>query len=164
VTIRSLALILLASAASLSCGGDGDSGAPADMFVGRWMVTAGTQKVNCGPAIPVPDSDLKGTFQELMKDANNALSIDLTMGCVVKLDVAGSTATVRPNQTCTITVMIGATSAQVMGTITGGTFAVSGQTATFSYMGSAMGGAFSCTFMASGTSSKAAGTTADGGA
>jgi hypothetical protein len=158
VTIRSLALMLLASAVSVSCGSSGGDGAPADMFVGRWMVTAGTQKVNCGPSVPVPDSDLKGTFQQLNKDASNTLSIDLTMGCIVKLDAAGSIATVRPNQTCTITVMIGTTSAQVMGTITSGSFAVSGDTATFSYMGSAMGGGglFNCTFMASGTSSKTA--------
>jgi hypothetical protein len=148
---------------ALGCGSS-DGGAPADQFVGRWMVTAGTQKVNCGAAIPVPDSDLKGTFQELRKDSNNALSIDLTMGCVVKLDAAGNTATVRPNQTCTITVMVGAMTLMVNGTITSGSFAVSGETANFSYMGSATGagGLFNCTFMASGTSSKTT-ATADAG-
>jgi hypothetical protein len=151
---RSLAfLIVTVAVANAGCGGD--SGGATDPFVGRWMVTAGTQKVNCG-AITVPDSNLAGTFQELKKDTDNTLSIDLTMGCVVKLDVSGTTATVRANQTCTITVMLGNMTLPVNGTITGGKFVVNGTTATFDYMGSATGGGglFSCTFTASGMSMK----------
>jgi hypothetical protein len=150
---RSLAfLIVTVALANAGCGGD--SGGATDPFVGRWMVTAGTQKVNCG-ALTVPDNNLAGTFQELKKDTDNTLSIDLTMGCVVKLDVSGTTATVRPNQTCTITTMVQNMNLSVNGTITGGKFVVNGTTATFDYMGTAMaGGVFTCTFSASGMSMK----------
>jgi hypothetical protein len=160
ITLRG-AFAALASYALLGCGGGGD-GADIDQFVGRWVVTAGTQTVTC-TGLPIPPMDLKGTSQQLMKDSATTLSIALLDGCTVKLDVAGSTATVRPNQQCTFNAMFMNTTVPVMGTVTGGKFVITGNTAAFDYAGNAMYGPLMCTLSASGTSMKTAGSPDGGG-
>ena len=156
-----LALVLaagLVGCGSSGSGGGGDKTAP---FVGTWTVVSGTQTTSCPPPVPtIPPAKLDGDHQTIAKaTAPGAdLSIAIVAGCNLDMTVDGKVATLKPDQTCTIMTM----GLQVTGKIAAGTFTVDGSTAMFNYNGSALIGALTCTFSASGTSMKGAGP--DGGA
>jgi hypothetical protein len=152
--MSTLRLARWAAIASLAVAGCGSSATEADKtapFVGPWTAT-GSQMGSCPGLIPSFNQPIDRVAQTITKGTDSDLVMTLFMGCSVKLDVAGNVATIKPGQTCSLTVMM----IMAMGTITSGTFTVTGDTATFKYEGTGGLGPIACTFMASGTSVKGA--------
>lgn len=101
ITFISLAAVLA------GCGDDAD---PSAAFVGSWMYTSGMGNITCAP-LPAMSLPWSGTLT-FAKGADGTLEVTKAIGdqmCVIKLNVAGGTATAVPGQSC----MVGAT---VMGT------------------------------------------------
>src|SRR6185436_3399860 len=151
---RLLALALLLPV--VSCGSESDKTAP---FVGTWTVTTGTLTGMC-VGLPMPFTQkLDGGQQTITKNADGSLSISILPGCNIILDVNGSVATLRattPPQMCSFQFSVMGTSLPVRGTFTAGNFTVTGDTASFSYMGMAMAGPLSCPVTGIGMSKKGA--------
>jgi hypothetical protein len=160
MTARRIGLVgtVLASLVFAGCGGsDEDKTAP---FVGTWTIAAGSQlMVTCPMPLPTFNQQLAGAEQTLAKGTDSDLVMTPLAGCMVKLDVAGKVGTIRPNQTCNLTVM----NLPVAGTISSGSFTLTDTGASFTYAGTGALGAITCMFTASGTSTKGAAAT-DGGA
>jgi hypothetical protein len=149
--------LLLAALVLAGCG-ETDKTAP---FVGTWTVTMGTLTGTCPPPLPSPIMQkLDGGQQTITKTADGALSVSILPGCSVILDVTGNVASLRmttPPQMCNFTF----NGLPVMGTFTGATFTLNGQTASFNYTGTGMVGTLSCPVTGMGMSMK--GAPADGG-
>jgi hypothetical protein len=150
--------LLLAVLVLAGCGGgEEDKTAP---FVGTWTVTMGTLSGTC-PILPMPImQNLAGGQQIITKTADGALSVSIISGCNIIFDVTGNVANLRvttPPQSCNFTFNM----LPVMGTFTGATFTVNGQTASFNYAGTGMLGTIACPVTGVGTSMK--GVPADGG-
>jgi hypothetical protein len=123
-TIKVLGLV---SVLALSACGGGGEVKEYPRFVGTWRATSGTVTTVCPGYVPYTDS----TTGSLTWSAG--ISSDLVMtdatGCVTMAEVAGSTATGLPGQTCTVPDGAGGV---YTASLTGYTFVVSpdGHTAT----------------------------------
>src|SRR5439155_25715753 len=85
------------------------------------------------------------------------LLIVLLENCTLKLDVAGTVATIRPNQTCMTTVR----GLPVTATFTMGTFTITGDGAAANFSGTAaIGTSLTCPFTGMASSKKGAATDA----
>jgi hypothetical protein len=154
--MRRLLMLLLLPLAG--CGSsESDKTAP---FLGTWTVTTGTLSGMCA-AFPTPIMQkLDGGQQTITKTADGALSVSILTGCSIILDVTGNVASLRattPPQMCNFTF----NGLPVMGTFTGATFTLNGQTASFNYTGTGMVGTLACPVTGMGMSMKSA--PADGG-
>jgi hypothetical protein len=157
---RQLAALAIAAALFASCGSSSSEADKTGAFVGPWTVNMGAVTGNC-PTLGMVNFKLDGAVQTIVKGTDSDLAVTLLTGCTVKMDVAGSVATVRttPAQTCMISLPQGF---PITATFTGGTFTVAGTTAMFNFSGTGALGALSCPVMGTGTSTK--GAPADGGA
>jgi hypothetical protein len=86
-------------AVASGCGdGDGGGGSPnnPELFLGTWMVTEGTASTSCEIRLM---QSLVGASVRLIAGTDAPLLAEVR-GCQLQLDIAGNTATARPNQTC----------------------------------------------------------------
>jgi hypothetical protein len=125
------------------CGGGDDD--HTEDFLGIWMVT-GTSTTQCGTAMP----DSKPVSLKITITKGTDAPLVISQGdCMYKLDVKGTTATIRSGQTCMVN---GFTL-----TFSGGTFEVNGLNGNFSQTGTAMIGSgivLQCMYSATGTANK----------
>ncbi len=128
---------------TMGCGSGSDD--HTEDFLGIWMVT-GMSETKCGNA--QPKSDPVSLTVTIVKGTDAPLVI-AQGDCSYKLDVKGTTATIRPGQMCMVN--------GVTVVFSGGTFQVSGLNGTFTQMGTASIGSgivIQCMYSASGTASK----------
>lgn len=116
-------------------------------FLGTWTIASANIKGSCGP-LPF-DQPLTG-MQTVAAGTSSDLVFTVQPGCELLMDVTGDTATVRPNQTCSVTVG----QQMVSGTVTSGTMKVAGSMATFDCAGTATIATVACNLTLSGTSTK----------
>lgn len=90
-----LALGTLVSLGAAGC--DGGSSDSVDRFVGTWMYSAGTETTKCADVVET--DQLSGNLT-LNKGIESALVVVFER-CSVKLDVKGSTASLKPGPACT---------------------------------------------------------------
>jgi hypothetical protein len=152
-----LALGILLVGCSSSGGGSTDQ---STALVGTWTYSSGSINPMCN--LQISPFDLTGDTMTVTKVDDTHVQTMLTgngVMCDVKFTVSNGTATAEPGQTCAVTEMI------TIGTpmnitvninITSWTMTVSGDTLTMAMNGtaSAVGGALTCTPMASGTASR----------
>jgi hypothetical protein len=122
----------LALAAAVTGCGDDNKGDPT-AFIGSWKVTAGQFTPTC-QGLPIPPASLADETITVTPGTDSAL-IATVRGCVVKLDIAGTTATAKPNQTCMLAVMFSGMNVSATLTIATGTFTVADKTATLAQSG-----------------------------
>src|SRR5688572_24259864 len=113
--MRKLILSVTAALAFAGCGDGADKTAP---FVGAWTVTMGTTVATCPPPINTVTLPADRAEQSFVKGTDADLVMTPLANCMLKLDVEGRVATMRPNQMCNITVM----SLAVAATVTSGNF------------------------------------------
>jgi hypothetical protein len=146
---RLKAPLLLAPFLLIACGSSGggqpDASPDAEVdktaaFVGPWTVSMGTLTATC-MGLPMPITQkLDGAGQNITKNMDGSISQTILTGCNIILDVNGNAATLRvttPPQMCMFPFMSMGVTLQVSGTFTQGNFTVTGNTATFSYVGNA---------------------------
>jgi hypothetical protein len=92
------ALAVLATPSCGESGGGGDQTAP---FLGTWAFASGALTPTC-PIPGLAPLDLTGGPVLLEKVDDSTLSATLNSTCVLKFRASGNTATVLPNQTCTL--------------------------------------------------------------
>jgi hypothetical protein len=142
------------------CGGsESDKTAP---FVGTWAVTSGSVTAMCPAPIGTVMQKFDTGEQAMVKGTDSDLLFTLLPNCQLKLDVSGSTATLRtmPVQTC----MLMFSGIPVTGSFTSGTFMVTGTMAKYDYAGTAtIGGSVMCPVTGTGTSVKGAASPDGGG-
>jgi hypothetical protein len=93
MTRNSILFIALLLSHTLGCG-DPDAAAE---FVGTWTYSSGTATASCGG--PSRTEPLTGTLS-IAAGIDADLAIVEGSECVIRLDVAGTIATARPNQSC----------------------------------------------------------------
>jgi hypothetical protein len=120
-------------------------------FIGTWTIATGRIMANCGAALPPIDMTISG-MQTVEAGTDSDLVFTVQPTCRLRMDAAGETATVRPNQDCQLGLTGGFTA---KGTVTGGTMSLSPPSgSTFNCTGSAAFLSATCTFTISGTSTK----------
>jgi hypothetical protein len=156
-------LTLAALALTLACSSsDSDKTAA---FVGTWAVTGGMVTAMCPAPLGTVTQKFDSGSQEIVKGTDSDIVFTLLPNCQLKLDVSGSTATLKtmPVQTCNLSF----NGIPVQGTFTSGTVMLTGTMAKYDYAGTAaIGGgasAIMCPVVGTGTSVKGA-PAAEGGA
>jgi hypothetical protein len=128
---------------------------PAAPFVGSWQWTGGTRMIAC-QGYGSNSTALSGTFM-VARGVDAPLVLAFPDNCVLKLDIDGSSAVLRPAQVCPpfqVHFSDGSPATEV-DTFNNGTLVVSGETATLALSGTAMvsasGLTAQCAFTAPGT-------------
>ncbi|HLK89639.1 MAG TPA: hypothetical protein VKZ18_07090 [Polyangia bacterium] len=151
-----LALGILLVGCSSSGGGTTTDQSAA--LVGSWTYSSGSIDPMCN--LTISPFDLTGDTMTVTKVDNTHVQTMLTgngVMCDVTFSVSNGVAAAEPNQTCAVTEMVtGFGNVAVTIDITAWTLTVSGDTLTMSMNGtaSAVGGALTCTPMASGTATR----------
>lgn len=155
--MRRFVPVLVALLAGCGSSSESDKTAP---FVGPWTVTTGTVGGNCPAPIGMVSFKLEGTGQTIAKGTDSDLAVTLVSGCVVKMNVMGTVATLvtTPAQSCMLMLPNGL---PVMATFMAGSFTVTDKTASFTFAATGALGPLSCPVTGSGTSMK--GAAPDGG-
>jgi hypothetical protein len=147
-----LSLAALAATLGLAgCGGEDDN---TSQFVGTWRYASGLRTITC-PNLGQRMDQLSGTLT-LNKGVDAPLVVILS-GCSLRLDISGSSATVRPGQICPpmpAGTLADGTAITETDTHQTGSFTVTGNTATIAESGSAQlvfGATEICNFTMNGT-------------
>jgi hypothetical protein len=120
-----------------------------DPFLGAWTITTGQIKGACG-AVPL-DQPLSG-MQTVERGTDSDLVYAIQPSCRLLMDASGNTATVRADQSCTVTAAAGYA---VTGKVSGGSMRLTGPNASaFSCDGSATLLGMTCTFTITGSATK----------
>jgi hypothetical protein len=149
--------ILAMTLAVAGCGSSSETDKTAP-FLGAWTIGTGAVTGTCPAPFNMVSQKLDGSVQTVAKGTDSDLVLTLITNCTLKMDVTGNVATIRTNpvQSCMLTFNAMGIPVMPTATFSGGSFTVSGTTASFTFTGTATAGPLSCMLTGNGALTKGA--------